>query len=361
MDDETYLRINDEKEKCSHYYMDTIEGYEELSGKNLSVYETYLPKQVAHGDIIIIGEKKLRSLNIFFVNVIFTSSIDRKYFKRELVQSDPSQSGYCCVPLDVSKRLRDPLKYYQDAFNFNNYDEIDFSGIEIDPKVHEPLIKKFTNGKRVAYNRKLFYFLSNNDWDSSSGMFIWCDHILDDFDMGRYVKLTQNISELYLIERPLKCRDEQIKQASHEMKLKYENKFTSQFLTMLEGTEVEVYGITFFCPKTNNLVSTNCGTVLTMVFNRIELYNSPKLIKASGEDGSKLVRSIILNRLQIDNVTINEISKVLDFNEEFVFKRKCLTQYGRFGGVELWCIENAAIISNDDINTYVICSPDLFF
>ena len=345
MDD--YLIMVEEKEKCSHYYMDLIENCETLNQENLAIYESYLPLEVTHGDIVIIGEKTLRSLNIYFVNVIYTGK-DKQYYKRELIQNDPSESGYCCVPLQVTRHLSDPLKFYEDAFNFNNYDEVDFSGIEIDTRVHESIIKKFTGGKRVAYNRKCFYFLSNNDWDSTSGMFIWCDFFLDDFGMGRYVKLTPDINELYLCERPAKIRDEQIKQASYEMKSKYEIKFTNQFLDMLQGTEVEVYGITFFCPQTNNFVNTNCGTVLTMVFNRVEMYRNE-------------IKSIILNRLQIDTVTINEISKVLDFNEEFVFKKKVLTQYGRFGGVELWCIENASIISNDEEpNTYVICSPDLF-
>jgi hypothetical protein len=126
MDDAKYLELNDEKEKCSHYYIDELEGFETLNEESLAQYESYLPAQVTHGDIVIIGEKKLRSLNIFFVNVVYTS--DGSYYKRQLMQSDPSQSGYCCVPVEVSRKIRDPLRFFEDAFNFNNYDEVDFSG-----------------------------------------------------------------------------------------------------------------------------------------------------------------------------------------------------------------------------------------
>lgn len=178
-------------------------------------------------------------------------------------------------------------------------------------------------------------------------MFLWCDFFLDDFDSGRFLKLTPEIPETFLVEHPVKIRDAQIFSSSLELKTKYEDKFTNTFLTMRKGTEVEVYGITFFCPKINEHSG---GTVLTMLFNRVEMNNDTNTIE-----------KIVLNRAvlsnQDDSLQDNELD---ESREEFVFRQKIFTEYGRFGNVKLWSIENVGIISADDLNSYVICNSDLF-
>jgi hypothetical protein len=116
-------------------------------------------------------------------------------------------------------------------------------------------------------------------------MFIWCDFFLDDFDSGRYLKLTSDIDPSYLVENPKQIRDPQIEQNSIEIKLKYENKLTKSFNEMKQGDEVDVYGLTFFCPKNNEPHS---GSVSTLYFNRLEYL----------EDGS--IASIILNNKPFD-------------------------------------------------------------
>ena len=180
------------------------------------------------------------------------------------------------------------------------------------------------------------------------GMFLWCDFFLDDFDTGRFVKLTPDISDSFLIENPHKIRDPHILASSLEIKSKYEEKFTHSFLSLRKGSEVEVYGITFFCPKINEHSG---GSVLTMIFNRVELHNETNAIE-----------KIILNRSVLvsqdsSNAGGNEASAT---EEEFVFQQKIFTEFGRFGNVKLWSIENAGIISTDDLNSYVICNSDLF-
>lgn len=145
---------------------------------SVDFYVEHIPDEATHGDIIVIGEKSLRSRNVYFVNCQMTG-VDGDddggkniKAKKTLVQKESSvcsKSGRCCVPIEISGKIKDPLKFYENAFTFNKYDEIDFEGIEIDTEFHRDLIKQFTNGKEVDFGRKCFYFFSFNDWDLSSG------------------------------------------------------------------------------------------------------------------------------------------------------------------------------------------------
>ena len=134
--------------------------------------------EAMHGDIITTPEKNLRSMEVYFVNVdlILNTNAEnnlksKNKFKleRHLCQEDLDGSGFCCVPLVVTRKIKDPVKFYENAFTFDNYDEIDFSGIEIDTIIHQELIQRYTGGKFVHQNRKCFYFLNKNEWDSKSG------------------------------------------------------------------------------------------------------------------------------------------------------------------------------------------------
>lgn len=166
------------------------------------------------------------------------------------------------------------------------------------------------------------------------------------------MKLSPEIDESFLCENPPKVRDQQILGSSIEMKSKYEEKFTSTFLNMEKGCEIEVYGLTFFCPQSND---SSGGTVLTMVLNRIEfemIENEEQEQEENEYKKSKIkITAIILNRPPDEKQ---------DTSEEFRFSQKVLTEFGRFGNVRLWCIENAGIISQDDLHTYAIFSSDLF-
>lgn len=191
-------------------------------------------------------------------------------------------------------------------------------------------------------------------------MFIWCDFFLDDFDSGRYIKLTPDIDEAYLVESPTKIRDNQVVQSSVEMKQRYEDKFTATFISMPKGTEVEVYGVAFFNPKNSQ---SNSGLVLTMNLERVEAEVDGELINITdnGSDtglNSDKISTIVLTRSQ--GSQLDESNKNSDENKEFMFKQKVLCNYGRFGEVKLWCSEDTAILPGDDLQTYVICTSDLF-
>jgi hypothetical protein len=192
-------------------------------------------------------------------------------------------------------------------------------------------------------------------------MFIWCDFFLDDFDAGRYLLLTPDIDENYLIESPAKIRDPQLLESSLEMKTKYEIKFTQSFLSMQPGDDVEIYGLTFFCPRTSQK---NGGNMLTIQLKRIETIKNE-------ETNENEIIAIIL-KSPADNITIkteqdnnnDDVKKVVEEEEEeeeFRFTQKVHTEYGRYGGVKLWSIEDASIIPSEDPHTYIICSSELFY
>ena len=139
------------------------------------------------------------------------------------------------------------------------------------------------------------------------------------------------------------------------MKTKYEIKFTQSFLSMQPGDDVEIYGLTFFCPRTSQK---NGGNMLTIQLKRIETIKNE-------ETNENEITAIIL-KSPADNITIkteqdnnDDVKKVEE--EEFRFTQKVHTEYGRYGGVKLWSIEDASIIPSEDPHTYIICSSELFY
>ena len=158
-------------EKCRHHKITATVDWNTFSGDILEFYQELVPAEAKHGDIITTSVKNLRSMEVYFVNCFIIELEANKRFKlvKQLLQEDPSGSGYCCVPLEIAKKIADPVKFYENAFTFDNYDEVDFSGIEIDTELHQDVIKRFTGGKLVSPNRKCFYFFSNNEWDSTCG------------------------------------------------------------------------------------------------------------------------------------------------------------------------------------------------
>ena len=160
------------RDKCIHFKINAEIDVENYEGNLVEFYESNLSEDCMHGDIVTGAKKFLRSLEVYFVNSVWETNEDGKNkLKRHLVQKDLSSSGYCCVPIEVTIKIKDPVTFYENAFKFDDYDEIDFSGIEIDTKYHQNIIRRFTGGKPVHFSRKCFYFLSYNEWDLNKGIF----------------------------------------------------------------------------------------------------------------------------------------------------------------------------------------------
>lgn len=179
-------------------------------------------------------------------------------------------------------------------------------------------------------------------------MFIWCDFYLDDFDLGRYVKLTPELDSALLTASPPQQRDPVIVARSLEIADEYEREFTRTLCCSLKpGHSVEIYGAAFFDP----LHSSDSADVFTMKFVRIERSTQTDY-SGRNEDVTAVV--LIANNNQ----------------HEVRFTRRVLTKYGRFGGVRLWCAYVPQSVIDDDDNLQsedhttrvcVISSSDLFF
>lgn len=178
-DETSFLTTLPIRDKCKHYTVYAKVDWNEFDGDILEFYEKHMPDEAMHGDIITTPEKNLRSMEVYFVNcdLVESDCIDEtslksknKFkFERHLCQEDLGGSGFCCVPIVVTRKMPDPIKFYENAFTFDCYDEIDFSGIEIDTVIHQDLIQRHTGGKPVHPDRKCFYFFEFNEWDSKSG------------------------------------------------------------------------------------------------------------------------------------------------------------------------------------------------
>lgn len=147
--------------KCQRFKIN-INFDPDLELSRQDFYSQFIPNEARHGDMVVCGEKDLRSMNIFYLNEE----------KKKLVQKDPTGSGYTCVPLEITKKILDPIEFYKTAFEFDDYQEIDFYGIEIDPTVHDCLIKNLTNGRSVANDKVIYYFFDENEWDQGRGKLI---------------------------------------------------------------------------------------------------------------------------------------------------------------------------------------------
>ncbi|RNA40504.1 hypothetical protein BpHYR1_001649 [Brachionus plicatilis] len=168
-------------QKCQRFVNDQIYDPDmDLSMKNFC--SQFIPDEARHGDMLVCGEKDLRSMNIFFLNGE----------SRNLVQKDPTGSGYTCVPLEITRKIPDPIEFYNGAFNFKNYEEIDFYGIEIDPLAHNNLIKSLTNGRSAAGHKILYYFFDENEWEQGRGVFIYNEQ------EDKFFKLNSSIEQKYL-------------------------------------------------------------------------------------------------------------------------------------------------------------------
>jgi hypothetical protein len=181
-----FYRLNNEK--CQHFKV------KELKDSNI-------PIEAKHGDMIVGPVKNLRSMEVYFVTI--TTKGDK-----QLIQQDTTSSGYCSVPLKITQFIENPISFYNDAFNYDQWSETDFLGFEIDAKKHKNAISQYTNGRIVNENRKLFYFVSDNEWDIETGLFIWCDFFVDNKDEedGEYIRITQTTPpDDYLIDKPEPC------------------------------------------------------------------------------------------------------------------------------------------------------------
>jgi hypothetical protein len=177
------------KERCKHYEVELEEQSELSMSELLPICEKKIPNEAKHGDIIFV-KKFLKSLDVFFLDC--TEDLNGFIVEKRLTQTDSFENGCCSVPLDVTRKIKDPIHFYSKAFKFSDYTDDDFLGIEIDPYVHDNLIRRYTGGKSLNDKTlKCFYFHTPNEW-GDIGMYVWWEA-----EISRFIKLSNTMDEKY--------------------------------------------------------------------------------------------------------------------------------------------------------------------
>jgi hypothetical protein len=73
-----------------------------------------------------------------------------------------------------------------------------------------------------------------------------------------------------------------------------------------------------------------------------------------------LIKIFFILSLKENNTNTYESADEIQ-QQEFEFKQKVLTEFGRYGGVKLWCIENTSLFQEEEPHTLIICNSDLFY
>ncbi len=127
-----------------------------------------------HGDLVFDPAGGPRTLGVKFVEALGANGKPLKH--RKLVQQDTSGSGYCSVPLDVTRHFADPVARYLPslAIRSDQGDGIsldDWLAIELDGEAHAKLLKQQAGGRAVDAGRRVVYFV--NDFGAGKGYALW--------------------------------------------------------------------------------------------------------------------------------------------------------------------------------------------
>ena len=128
----------------------------------------------AHGDLVFDPAGGSRSLGVKFVNALGTSGKPLKHGK--LVQRDTSGSGYCSVPVEVTRHFADPVARYLPSLAIDSADGDgvsldDWLAIELDGDSHAEVLEQQTGGRAVDTGRRIVYFVS--DFGAGTGYSLW--------------------------------------------------------------------------------------------------------------------------------------------------------------------------------------------
>ena len=88
-----------------------------------------------------------------------------------------------------------------------------------------------------------------------------------------------------------------------------------------------------------------------MRFKRIET-------TVTDENDDDSIKAIVLT--YFNNIQKNKETNSSE-DEEYRFTSKIYTEYGRYGNVKLWSIDNVSIIPGEEPHTYIICNSELFY
>ncbi len=144
--------------------------------------------QAQHGDMLIhTGE--LRSMGVHFVQALDGAG---KPCTKTLVRQDDSGSGYCSVPLSITRHFDDPVAHFLPALVIKSAKITlrDWSVIELDAARHQAFLQTQTAGRAVAPNRRVIFMVGSGE--QAKGTYIWSPNTPTD-DLNVWKRLNKSI------------------------------------------------------------------------------------------------------------------------------------------------------------------------
>ncbi len=151
-----------------------------------------LLQNAKHGDMFF-KSGGIRSGAVFFVQALNATGGQTS---KILIQSDETGSGYCSIPIAITRHFDDPVKEFLPLLENKKAGvrKTDWHTIEIDTVKHIKIITEATKGKTVSEGRRVVYFVSGNE---APGYYIFNPDTIND-NINFWKKLNATIDEKYL-------------------------------------------------------------------------------------------------------------------------------------------------------------------
>lgn len=294
----------------------------------VSNFNESILNELNHGDIVILyGDNELKTENTdnhFKKSEIkyVCEQIEDGKVTKTLIDCGKTETELEVIPLAITAKWtsEELIQNYANKFNeLKKYKNM-FKGIQLDPMIHQSILKKFTGDREIHPTRQCFYFfidpdnpkISDSNNNETSAAFIWHDNPknLDAPEDKRFIELSDELDKLFIGEQPLFEHDPEVVEIAEKFKKVYENLFLNHLKSLSEGAKLYASLI----PK-NPIEELESETIdSTIVFHLKKLEYS--------KDNDKEVEFVVV--------------KSFDDSEEYKFYREVCTQYGPYQNTHLW-------------------------
>lgn len=268
--------------------------------------------QAAHGDLLIDPEG-YRSTGVQFVCWKPVES----GFERTLVKFDLSGSGYCSVPLAVTRHLPDPPAFYQGRLEYRPYvTKGDWYSIELDSTVHQPLLQRLAGGRPIHPARGVTYLFQVSR--GRAGVYLEDRNCLDRNEADVWIRLSKSTTKQFLGPPQAGHRDERVIRAAKKTKVTYEQGFLAYLQALPLGSQIIMTN-----PPRNPQEDDGSGWGTSVAFDGVE---------QEAATGDYLVRA---HYSYWESDELNS-SPPVEALARVVFRPTVRTQYGPFQQIRLW-------------------------
>ncbi len=282
--------------------------------------EKKILEKAEHGDMLYNPQDSDRTMGVKFVQALDAKG--KALAKKKVVRKDTTGSGYCSVPLDVTRHMDDPVGYYLSHLAVKQGKETlvrkdDWYAIELDGKAHAGLLKQQAGGKAVATGRKVIYFV--NDWGAGkSGFYIYNPLTKEEDDsMEGWKPLNAKTPKSYLGKEIYRKTAKEVGKDQSKAAKVFENGFLT-YLNAHPGAMVTLRNI----PKDINNYEKEGGNMM-----------NGNLVKVEKAAAGSLPDITVKFTEWVEDPKKKEMVPV---EHQPAFKPTILAKDGKFGNVHFW-------------------------